>query len=259
LRHKENGDKEMFRKELFGIVIFAVVLGSIPLLLLPGVLPYDDIPTIGDPKLQKFQSYYELLDFLNTSRTPPPYYYPEATGGMWRATPAFAALEDASSGQTVDYSETNIQVEGVDEADMVKCDGEYIYIASNDRVLIIRAYPPQEAELVSRITVNGTVLGIFVNENKLVIFTSDFSRGAYIPETVVEFRTGIKIYDIENRNEPVLYKEISVDGYYFNSRMIQNHVYLLTSYPASHGHLLLRRRGLLSLIHNSRIDRYQDR
>jgi inhibitor of cysteine peptidase len=232
LRHKENGDKEMFRKELFGIVIFAVVLGSIPLLLLPGVLPHDDIPTIGEPKLQKFQSYYELLDFLNTSRTPPPYYYPEATGGMWRATPAFAALEDASSSQTVDYSKTNIQVEGVDEPDIIKCDGEYIYIASNDRVLIIRAYPPQEAQLVSRITVNGTILGIFVNENKLVIFTSDYSREVYIPEPIMEFRTGIKIYNIENRNEPVLYKEISVDGYYFNSRMIQNHVYLLTSYPA---------------------------
>lgn len=222
----------MFRKELFSIVIFAVVLGSIPLLLLPGVLPYNDDLTVGEPKLQKFQSYTELLAFLNRSRTPPPYYYPPATGGVWRATPVFAALEDASSAQTVDYSKTNIQVEGVDEADIIKSDGEYIYVATNDRVLIIRAYPPQEAELVSRITVNGTILGIFLNENKLVIFTSDYSRAVYIPETVVEFQTGIKIYNVESKNEPVLYKEISVDGYYFNSRMIQNHVYLLTSYPA---------------------------
>ncbi|MFB0504315.1 MAG: beta-propeller domain-containing protein [Candidatus Bathyarchaeia archaeon] len=222
----------MLRKELFGIVIFAVVLGSIPLLLLPGLLPYNDNLTLGEPQLQKFQSYYELLDFLNRSHTPPPYYYPPATGGLWRTMPVFAALEDASSAQSVDYSKTNIQVEGVDEADIVKCDGEYIYIASNNRVLIIRAYPPQQAELVCRVDVNGTILGIFVNESKLVVFTDGFSRAVYIPETVVEFRTVVKIYDIEDKSEPVLYKEISVDGYYFNSRMIQEHIYLLTTYPA---------------------------
>ena len=221
----------MLRKELFGVVLFAVILGSVPLLLLPVILPSEDNFTPGQPKLQKFLSYNEMLDFLNRSYTPPPYYRTRI-GGTWTTAPTFAALEDSASTQTVDYSKTNIQVEGVDEADKVKSDGEYIYLASNNLVLIAKAYPPQEAEVVSRIKLNGTIWGIFVNENKLVVFVVEYPEARYYPETIVAIQTEIKIYNIEDRSEPILDKDVSVDGYYFNSRMIRNHVYVLTTYPA---------------------------
>ena len=42
------------------------------------------------------------------------------------ATPAAAG----TNGATADYSTTNIQVAGVDEADTVKTDGQYIYTLS---------------------------------------------------------------------------------------------------------------------------------
>ena len=41
-----------------------------------------------------------------------------------------------------DHSTTNIQVAGVDEADTVKTDGEYIYLASGNKTIIVKAYPP---------------------------------------------------------------------------------------------------------------------
>jgi len=69
-------------------------------------------------------------------------------------------------------SQTNIQVEGVDEADIVKCDGEYVYLASNERVLIVKVYPPEEAAVVAEIRLNGTIFGMFINEDRLVIFES---------------------------------------------------------------------------------------
>jgi len=47
------------------------------------------------------------------------------------------------------FSETNVQVEGVDEADLVKTDGQYIYLTRNGKVYIVRAYPPEAAEVVS--------------------------------------------------------------------------------------------------------------
>ena len=38
--------------------------------------------------------------------------------------------------QETNYSKTNTQVENVDEADIVKTDGEYIYYIENRRVLL---------------------------------------------------------------------------------------------------------------------------
>ena len=53
-----------------------------------------------------------------------------------RTTSAYATAEDASS-----YSGTNTQTQGVDEGDMVKTDGETIYIAEGNIVHLIGTDP----------------------------------------------------------------------------------------------------------------------
>ena len=52
---------------------------------------------------------------------------------------------------TSDYSTTNIQVENVDEADIVKTDGEYVYSISDDTVYITYAKNPTEMNIVAKI------------------------------------------------------------------------------------------------------------
>ena len=44
-------------------------------------------------------------------------------------------------GTDVDYSGTNIQELGVDEPDIVKTDGTYLYVISNSKLYIIYAFP----------------------------------------------------------------------------------------------------------------------
>jgi len=217
----------MLRRELYGVTLFVVILGSFPLLLLS--LGYNF--TLAEPKLQKFRSYSEMLDFLNRSYTSSPYDH-TGIGGIWLNSRTFAALEDSASTQTIDFSKTNIQVEGVDEADIVKSDGKYIYLASNNSVLIVKAYPPQEAEILSRIKLNGSIVGIFVKENKLMVFVVEYPEIICCSETRIISKTEMKIYNIEDRVEPILEENISVDGYYLNSRMILDHVYILTTFPA---------------------------
>jgi uncharacterized secreted protein with C-terminal beta-propeller domain len=53
------------------------------------------------------------------------------------------------------YSRTNVQVEGVDEADIVKTDGEYIYAFINKEIVIAKAYPVEEARIVSKINIQA--------------------------------------------------------------------------------------------------------
>jgi len=62
-----------------------------------------------------------------------------------------------------DFSTTNNQVNGVDEADLLKTDGTYIYTISNQILSIILAYPASKAKLVSKTNFNDfTPSAIFV-------------------------------------------------------------------------------------------------
>ena len=90
--------------------------------------------------LQRFASYRELKDFLGTAPSYPGFLcYGISRSGSLSFGLANAGAEDSGS----NYSRTNIQVEGVDEADIVKSDGEYIYLAIDNRLVIARAYPPE--------------------------------------------------------------------------------------------------------------------
>ena len=210
-------------------ITLAIIIGSAPILLLSSILTEPPI-ILGNSTLQKFTSYNEMFQFLNRSHTNPPYYYSPQMGGTMART--FSALEDTNGKQTPDYSTTNIQVEGVDEADIIKTDGQYIYLTSNSLIHIIKAYPPEEATVSSTIKLNGTILGIFINEDKLVVFTQEYPPWRYSPEIVQMIQAQIKIYNVENRNDPILENEITLDGYYYNSRMIGKHIYVVTNHPA---------------------------
>jgi len=66
-----------------------------------------------------------------------------------------AALSDSTRQGTdaslQDYSTTNLQVEGVDEADMVKTDGTYLYLVANGRFIIVDAKDPAAMKIISQI------------------------------------------------------------------------------------------------------------
>lgn len=141
-----------------------------------------------------------------------------------------------------DYSTTNIQIENVDEPDIIKSDGNYLYVISKDNrtrdnLYILRAYPTTEARLVSKTTLNKSVgeisVGeIFVNGNRLIIFSSpkyycmDYYYGCRGP-----MKSFAIIYDITDRAMPKLLKEYQYDGAYLDGRMIGNYVYIIMTRP----------------------------
>jgi inhibitor of cysteine peptidase len=208
------------RKIIFLLLTLTAILGAIVPLSLVGQPYYFGLPS----ELKKFSSYDELKSFLQTSGTHSGDYYSNYFGSSpIIAQPASASF--AGSNIIPDYSATNIQVEGVDEADIVKTDGEYIYIVSGNKAIIVKAYPAEEAEVFSQITVNGTLKGIFINGDRLVILEENSSSYA-------ETKTVIEVYDVSNRENPILRRNASVDGYYFDSRMIGDYVYAVINQPA---------------------------
>jgi len=207
-------------------------------------------PVTEQPFLQTFSSYEELVSFLEASLKAPPIYdayFNSPWRVAWESVPTFSTWTEANvefavtdaqvaAAPAPDYSKTNIQVAGVDEADIVKTDGTYLYVVSNNSVFIVKAYPPEEAEVLSRIEFNGTLGEIFLNEDKLVIIGS-FSSYPYIPyyygsPTFIDDKTLVKVYDVSDRRNPVLARDFAISGNYFNSRMINEYVYLVASQPA---------------------------
>jgi inhibitor of cysteine peptidase len=210
-------------KSLFGAVIliaFIAVAFTIPVLSV-GMLG-GNTGIGGHTGLKKFSSYDELKNFMKTNLEnlyggygyPPTDVFRIGTAAVPSANNAESDFSFTMGGST-DFSTTNIQVEGVDEADIVKCDGRYIYVVSGDNVFITDAYPPSDARVLSEIQENENPSEIYINENKLVVLGWDFA----------------KVYDVSDRENPTLRREVSFDGEYFNSRMINDYVYLIITSP----------------------------
>jgi inhibitor of cysteine peptidase len=81
---------------------------------------------------------------------------------------ATADLEAAS-----DYSGTNVQVEGVDEGDIIKSDGEYLYVVKNQEILLVKAYPAEEMSVAGRISLAQNTQEIFVEQDRLLVISRD--------------------------------------------------------------------------------------
>jgi len=212
------------RKIVFFIVLATVMVAAVAPFYFTESHYYSSLSP-----LKKFSSYEELKNFVKAS-SQAYLYYPEGfpLGVMPMARTASILAEVYS---VPDYSATNIQVEGVDEADIVKTDGEYIYVVSNNSVIILKAYPAEEAEVISKIDLDGVLRGVFINGDKLVVFEDEGYR-VYESSTYETPRTVIKVYDISDKASPVSTRNASLDGYYFNSRMIGDYVYVVINQPA---------------------------
>ncbi|MCX8177712.1 MAG: beta-propeller domain-containing protein [Candidatus Bathyarchaeota archaeon] len=191
--------------------------------------------------LKTFASYDELRAFLMTNSKMLgnfPFLGPLDVGvfGFRTSKAGIAETPAATLEAGVDYSTTNVQVAGVDEADDVKTDGNYIYLTANNSVFIVKAYPPKEAKVISVINFKDAYLaGIFINadSSRLAVLGSRYP--AMLPTIRffnVDVKTFVYVYDITEKANPTLKRNFTMSGSYFSSRMIGKYVYTVVSQPA---------------------------
>lgn len=227
--------REIKKKTLtYGITAVFLALILTTIVFNVGVPPY--IRQVVS-ELKTFTSYSELENFLKTGmedakRFNQPYFIPFFSDGEVHALSQEAKAAPA-------HSTTNIQVAGVDEADIVKTDGNYLYVVCRSTVYIVQAYPPSEAKVLSKVVLNETYdMDIYVNGNKLVVLTK---RSTYLPlRTTFAYyydayagASLVKVYDITNKTNPVLKRTVSLNGTLMGSRMIDGYVYIIANQMAT--------------------------
>lgn len=143
-----------------------------------------------------------------------------------------------------DYSGTNVQVAGIDEGDLVKTDGVYIYALQQQKILIYEAAGAETKKLSEIETETdqgktGNAYEIFVNGDTLAVVLSVYEdpngpevkgKAAYDMAWIGKEMTRIDFYDISDRTKPKLKSSAGQDGYQIASRMIGEKIYLVTNY-----------------------------
>ncbi|NCC75872.1 MAG: hypothetical protein EOM08_05500 [Clostridia bacterium] len=195
-------------------------------------------PTPADPKPV---TYDDLIAQLRKMASNPAqeqyrmYAFPEAA--MEKDAGLAPGSQAASPAANPDHSQTNIQVQGVDEADLVKTDGRFLYVVANNRLSIIDARDPARMQVVSSLTfaANRETDAIYLNESILEIFLDpEHDRltvllAGYSPIQAGRTYTTTQVYDITNRSAPQLVRQFSQDGNYVTSRKIGSVVTVVTN------------------------------
>ena len=152
---------------------------------------------------------------------------------------------ESESTQNKDYSSTNTQVAEVDEADVVKTDGEYIYILSRKyekevsvELKIVKA--GQKPELISTTCVNTDSFypgdEMYICDGKLVITgtsTDNYIMKSYTKADTISGRCMVAVYDVSSPQEVKRLYLLEQSGHYSSSRMINDTLYLITEYSVN--------------------------
>lgn len=126
-----------------------------------------------------------------------------------------------------EHSETYTQVDGIDEADAIKTDGENVYYILNGKLYFAKLNKEQ-VNVIKRIKLSAkddfSHGYLYLSENILTVVYSEESYEDYQSETFV------KSFDISDMNNIREISSFSQDGQYNDSRMKNNYLYLVTDY-----------------------------
>ncbi len=156
------------------------------------------------------------------------------------------ATEDAGSSGSrketdTDYSETNLQEQGVGEADVVITDGSYFYIqkANENEITIVKA-DGEQMSTVSRITWSKMdereeqyVHEFYVSGDKLVLTKTVYNYYASEEGKALDScrdETQTEIYDISDRQSPKQISVLKQDGSYESSRLTGGYLYIFSDH-----------------------------
>jgi uncharacterized secreted protein with C-terminal beta-propeller domain len=206
--------------------------------------------------LPRFETVEEVKEFLvskalkdNLFGQPSYGYYPLMMNDASVSSQVRAPSSSGSAASVAvpNHSNTNNQVAGVDEADLVETDGRFLYVARNGEVVIASALSgvaeDPGLQAVSRIAIPGNVVGEFLSGDRLTVISTQwhgwgvdpmFGRMAvadlpYSPSMRSQSAVTVSIFDVGDPTAPTLLEQTKMDGEYLEARAIGDKVFVIVS------------------------------
>ena len=141
-----------------------------------------------------------------------------------------------------DFSGTNNQEQGVDEADFIKTDGYYIYVLQGSSLSIMEIPEFGEIEFASNSSIEGSPISMMLQDDRLIVLSSynpwsisseddlyEYLRwdGEY-SQWRVNSLTKYTTFDISNRSSPEIIQELYLEGYNVDAREIDGSIRAIT-------------------------------
>lgn len=142
-----------------------------------------------------------------------------------------------------DFSETNLQEMGVDEGDIVKTDGQYLYILKQDLSFSIIRADGSDLTLCSTTGLdvsslsNASVKELYLDGSQLTVLfqgtQTSLEQEDEVYYTTSQMASVLCTYDISEPSAPKLTGSLTQEGRYATSRKVGDYLYLFTSYTPS--------------------------
>jgi uncharacterized secreted protein with C-terminal beta-propeller domain len=228
------------------------------------------------PQLKPFASPTALERFLKDAITRTAasnfgYRYLDTAIAMPTATTSTNTGAASGGAASANFSTTNLQEVGVDEADRLKSDGKYLYVlgqsgnpsGSSLQILALADSPPAQASSVAKLALDSQrvysqsylatnrpnaqadVL-VALSESKLnyypvlglppgvpTIMPALDARNWFAPQDWRQGQVELLWVNVSNRTQPQAGTRLAVDGYLVASRRIGETVYLVTRFSPS--------------------------
>ena len=167
------------------------------------------------------------------SPSPPPPPLPamaQADGASSKASSSADAGRGPAAAQ--DYTGTNNQVDGVDEADVIKTDGTYQYVIprSGTSLVISQVFPANSARLLSRVNLtqyNLRASDALLDKNVLAVIGSSNVRNA--AGTLYLSMAAVHLFDVTDRSNPRMKLAYELEGNSLTARLLNGFVYVVVS------------------------------
>jgi len=132
-----------------------------------------------------------------------------------------------------DHSETNVQVDGVDEADLIETDSDHIYTLTQGQLVITQAWPADALQVLSRVDIPGDAVGQYLHGDRLTVISTDFlvpesdEPNTFYFQNSGKLATYITVLDVTDRAAPKTVQTTEIQGTHVQTRRIDDYVYLV--------------------------------
>ncbi|MCL4202139.1 MAG: beta-propeller domain-containing protein [Pirellulaceae bacterium] len=201
----------------------------------------DSVVEASSSAISRFSSAEEIERFLlqdAANRYGHLFGQPTWGYGPWSDAVYLSSSSRTTEVVTADFSGTNVQVAGVDEGDLIKTDGRYLYVARQDEFSVVDVRTPESPNMVARQSIDGEIQALYLTDHRLTVIsrTDDFTLYALMWDELNRFGEPwqseptfqVTVFDVSSPETPAVIGRFELDGQFSDSRLLGETIYLVS-------------------------------